>query len=110
MIHDTKRHVADGILRSEVLRLERDILLSDQAAHLGLVAGDPATADAIAELLACFPVHRTYLPFGDAYLDAAVVNATTRRPDLAETLASLKPVWATRATVRRSVSSRRPAW
>ena len=103
VIHDTKRHVADGILRSEVLRLERDILLSDEAADLGLVAGDPATADAIAELLACFPVYRTYLPFGDAYLDAAVVNATTRRPDLAETLASLKAVLADpghRAAVR----------
>jgi (1->4)-alpha-D-glucan 1-alpha-D-glucosylmutase len=73
LIHDTKRAIADGILRSEVLRLERD-------------ANMPFTADAIAELLACFPVYRSYLPLGEHCLREAATLANRYRPDLAETI------------------------
>ena len=79
MIHGTKRGIADQLLNSEVQRLVR-LLPADS----GL---DPATAaDALAELLACFPVYRSYLPEGSEYLTDAVVAATVRRPDLAGAL------------------------
>ncbi len=81
LIHDTKRAVADGILRSEVARLARDARL-------------PGSEDALAELLACFPVYRSYLPFGAEHLDAAVAEAERRRPDLADAIAALRPLLA----------------
>ncbi|MGR2752190.1 malto-oligosyltrehalose synthase [Agromyces arachidis] len=84
MIHGTKRGIADGILRSEVLRLER--MLPDPR---------PAdAADAIAELLACFPVYRSYLPAGREHLDAAARLARELRPDLAASVDALLPVLA----------------
>ncbi len=74
MIAGTKRAVADGILRSEVLRLAR------------LVPDIPEADDAIAELLASFAVYRTYLPDGDGDLRDALATASARRPLLAESL------------------------
>ncbi len=71
LIHGTKRAIADGILRSEVLRLER---LLPQPVENG--------ADAIAELLACFPVYRSYLPLGEGHLREATESAKRHRPDL----------------------------
>lgn len=87
LIHDTKRAVADGILRSEVARLARECAWEEAR------PGD-VVEDAIAELLACFPVYRSYLPFGAEHLDVAVAEATRRRPDLAETIAALHPLLA----------------
>lgn len=82
LIHGTKRGIADGILRSEVLRLER--MLPDPR---------PAgAADAIAELLACFPVYRSYLPAGREHLDDAARMARAHRPDLAAAIDALLPV------------------
>ncbi|MFD1722722.1 malto-oligosyltrehalose synthase [Amnibacterium endophyticum] len=76
LIHTTKRAVADGILHSEVLRLVR-------TAEAEAPDADPdRLADAFGELLACFPVYRTYLPTGEQYLDEAVAEARRRRPDL----------------------------
>ena len=46
-------------------------------------------ADALAELVACFPVYRSYLPEGADHLRAALADAVRRRPDLADTLALL---------------------
>ncbi|WP_104166297.1 malto-oligosyltrehalose synthase [Arthrobacter sp. SX1312] len=85
MIHGTKRGIADGILRSEVLRLAR---LVPATADLDA----DTTADAIAELLTCFPVYRSYLPGGAEYLADAVRDAQVRRPDLADALAVLHPL------------------
>ncbi|GAA2754172.1 malto-oligosyltrehalose synthase [Amnibacterium kyonggiense] len=77
LIHDTKREVADGILRSEVLRLVRTA--TDAAGDT-----DPERlADAMGELLTCFPVYRSYLPRGVEALDTAVTEAKRHRPDLA---------------------------
>jgi (1->4)-alpha-D-glucan 1-alpha-D-glucosylmutase len=81
LIHGTKRAVADGILRAEVLRLERDV-------------GMPSTADAIAELLACFPVYRSYLPHGIEHLHAAALAAKMHRPELTATIDVLVPLLA----------------
>lgn len=81
LIHGTKRAVADSSLRAEVLRITRDLRVDDRA--LAAADGD-ALADVVAELLACFPVYRTYLPFGAEHLEAAALDASQRRPDLAE--------------------------
>ncbi len=71
--HDARRQIADGILQSEVRRAAR--LLPD--------LGDPdAVADAVAELISCFEVYRTYLPAGLGHLAAAAERARARRPDL----------------------------
>jgi (1->4)-alpha-D-glucan 1-alpha-D-glucosylmutase len=80
LIHDTKREVADGILHSEVLRLVRTA--ADQAGD----ADPDRLADAIGELLTCFPVYRSYLPRGVEALDAAVAEARRQRPDLTDEL------------------------
>ncbi|MEJ7649836.1 MAG: malto-oligosyltrehalose synthase [Nakamurella sp.] len=74
LVHDAKRAVADGILRSEVLRLARLVPEIDRA------------DDAIAELLACFPVYRSYLPEGADHVRQAVDAAVAARPDLAEVI------------------------
>ena len=92
LIHETKRGIADGILRSEVLRIERDL-----GAPIEEIEGDAAispTADAIAELLACFPVYRSYLPLGREFLDEAAELSKEHRPDLTERIDALVPVLA----------------
>jgi len=86
LIHDTKRAVADGILSSEVRRIVRE-----------LTESVPETAfedavDAVAELMACFPVYRSYLPEGRAHVDEAFALARAQRPELETTLAALEPV------------------
>ncbi|AAT88273.1 maltooligosyl trehalose synthase [Leifsonia xyli subsp. xyli] len=80
LVHRRKRSAADGILRSEVLRVTRELTTAGATA-------DPGTlADAVAELAAAFPVYRSYLPFGLGHLTAAREAATAARPDLAEAL------------------------
>ncbi|MCU1569701.1 MAG: treY, partial [Naasia sp.] len=88
LIHGTKRAVADGILRSEVLRLDR--VVADRIDR----GSEPSdrVADAIAELLACFPVYRSYLPEGREHLDEAAELAKRHRPDLTATIDALLPV------------------
>ncbi|TFB92469.1 malto-oligosyltrehalose synthase [Cryobacterium sp. HLT2-28] len=80
LVHADKRTIADRTLRAEVLRLAR--LVPEIA--------DPA--DAIAELLACFPVYRSYLPVGIDRLQAAARSAVARRPELVSTIDLLLPV------------------
>jgi len=82
LIHGTKRGIADGILRSEVLRLERML------PH----PRPTGAADALAELLACFPVYRSYLPAGAERLEEAARRAREHRPDLADAIDALRPV------------------
>ena len=74
MTRSTKRAVADGILRSEVLRLAR------------LVPDITGADDAIAELLSSFTVYRTYLPLGREYLEQATDRAVANRPEIAATI------------------------
>ena len=87
MVHDNKRTVADGILHSEVLRITRELgrVLDDEP-------DEDLVADAVAELLACFPVYRSYLPEGLDHLEQAFAAARTARPDLATTFDVLEPV------------------
>lgn len=85
LIHDTKRMIADTIQVAEIRRLVRSLPSE--------VRADDA-ADAVAELLACFPVYRSYLPSGREHLDAAAAEASDRRPELAATISALVPVLA----------------
>ncbi|MFJ6079108.1 malto-oligosyltrehalose synthase [Pseudarthrobacter sp. NPDC092419] len=85
MIRGTKRMIADGILRSEVLRLARLVPESH-----GLAIED--AADAIAEIIASFPVYRTYLPTGAEVLKEACESAAAHRPDLEVAVGTLLPL------------------
>ncbi len=84
LVHDRKRAVADGVLLAETRRIVRE--LPD------LVGAQPGMADAVAEVLACFPVYRSYLPQGAAELDRALGAAHQRRPDLADAFNDLAPI------------------
>jgi (1->4)-alpha-D-glucan 1-alpha-D-glucosylmutase len=85
MIRGTKRMIADGILRAEVLRLAR-LVPAGQGLPL-----DHA-ADAIAEIIASFPVYRSYLPVGAEVLKEACGSAAEHRPDLAAAVETLLPL------------------
>lgn len=87
LIHETKRMIADTIQQAEIARLVRALAATDAATL------DPAVAtDALAEILACFPVYRSYLPAGLSHLAQAAAEASTRRPDLTEPVGRLVPV------------------
>jgi (1->4)-alpha-D-glucan 1-alpha-D-glucosylmutase len=86
LIHGTKRGIADGILHSEVLRLDREYHATRERRDPDLVA------DAVAELLACFPVYRSYLPYGMEHLEEAAELARRHRPELAATIDEILPV------------------
>ncbi len=113
LVHDTKRGVADGILGSEIRRVAREVVAAGgfetgasapssttdapvvEERALRASRNHPAEdhlVDAIAELAACFPVYRSYLPDGRAHLDAAFAEARRRRPDLVATFADLERV------------------
>ena len=70
LVHDCKLDVATGMLGAELRRLA------------SLAPEIPDSRPALAEVLASFPVYRSYLPAGREHLDAAVAEARTRRPDL----------------------------
>ena len=98
LIHDTKRAVADGILGSEVRRIVRELVAGSFAA-----AQTPLLVDAIAELLACFPVYRSYLPEGRRHLGARL-RARTGPPARPQ-----RDPRGTRAGARRAERSCSPA-
>ena len=85
MILGTKRAVADGMLRSEILRLAR-LVPSDTN------LGQDEAADALAQIIAAFPVYRTYLPTGEDVLREACEAAAESRPDLSDAVDTLLPV------------------
>jgi (1->4)-alpha-D-glucan 1-alpha-D-glucosylmutase len=85
LVHDCKLDVATGMLGSELRRL---------AGLVPRVSDVPEVTDvtaALAEVLACFPVYRSYLPDGVEHLDQALAAARHRRPDLHEALEALSP-------------------
>ena len=109
LIHRTKRTVADTILSAEIHRIVRELpggapaptatLTRRLAARLrgtrpAAPVGFPAeqVVDAVAELAACFPVYRSYLPHTRGYLDEAFTAARKQRPDLTAVLEALAPV------------------
>jgi (1->4)-alpha-D-glucan 1-alpha-D-glucosylmutase len=84
LVRRSKREVTDGMLGSEVARLVRVI------GELPGIDADRQT-EALAELLASFPVYRSYLPDGREHLDATVAAVRERRPDLTAALDALHP-------------------
>ncbi|MBP1135402.1 (1-_4)-alpha-D-glucan 1-alpha-D-glucosylmutase [Arthrobacter sp. PvP023] len=90
MIRGTKRRITDGILHSEILRLGRLIPAGTELAGAALDAG--LAADAISEIIASFPVYRTYLPYGEEVLREACSLAARNRPDLAAAIELLQPL------------------
>lgn len=89
LIADSKRAVADGAQAAEVRRL-----IGCLPIEVHDVLGDAVARDALAELLAHFPVYRSYLPAGVEHLPHAAEAAAERRPDLAAAISSLVPVLA----------------
>ncbi|MCD4526781.1 malto-oligosyltrehalose synthase [Nocardioides sp. cx-173] len=87
MIRGTKRMIADGILHSEVRRIVREL-----PAEIREAQDVTDLEDAVAELLACFPVYRSYLPEERSALDDAFEAARRSRPDLTGVLEVLEPV------------------
>ncbi|QIX27177.1 malto-oligosyltrehalose synthase [Nocardioides sp. JQ2195] len=90
MVHDNKRAVADGILHAEVKRITRELQRLMDGAPGSVTEAE--VEDAVAELLACFPVYRSYLPEGRAHLDEAFAAARAHRKDLAAAYDALEPV------------------
>lgn len=74
---ESKRQIIDTILHAELLRLAR------------LAPEVPRAADALTELLVRFPVYRSYLPTGRAYLESATRWAMRARPDIARSIAAI---------------------
>jgi (1->4)-alpha-D-glucan 1-alpha-D-glucosylmutase len=70
LVHDCKHHVATTLLAAELGRLARLVPEVEDAPR------------ALAELAACFPVYRSYLPFGSRHLAKARAEAGRRRPQL----------------------------
>ncbi|MET4093221.1 malto-oligosyltrehalose synthase [Arthrobacter sp. UYCu712] len=85
MIHGTKRRITDGILHSEMLRLARLV-----PAGAGVTL--EAAADALSEIIAAFPVYRSYLPEGADVLKEACELAVRRRPELEGAVGVLLPL------------------
>jgi (1->4)-alpha-D-glucan 1-alpha-D-glucosylmutase len=90
LIAGTKRMIADTIQIAEIRRLVRGLRAEASLAD----HADDELHDALAELLARFPVYRSYLPVGRGHLDEAAVAASAARPDLAAAIAALVPVLA----------------
>jgi (1->4)-alpha-D-glucan 1-alpha-D-glucosylmutase len=83
LVHTTKRMIADTIQQAEIARLVRELPFPVDGAE-----------DALAELLACFPVYRSYLPAGREHLEVAAEAARAHRADLTEAIDRLVPVLA----------------
>ncbi|WP_430780070.1 malto-oligosyltrehalose synthase [Actinoplanes sp. G11-F43] len=70
LVHDAKYRVATEVLAAELARLAR---LAPEIEHAPV---------ALAELAACFPVYRSYLPAGSRDLATARAEAGRRRPQM----------------------------
>ena len=70
LVHQTKYAVATTLLAAELARMAR------------FVPDIEAAPRALAELAACFPVYRSYLPFGSRHLAKARSEAGRRQPQL----------------------------
>jgi (1->4)-alpha-D-glucan 1-alpha-D-glucosylmutase len=77
LVHETKLQAATTLLAAELARMARLVPEIDGATR------------ALAELAACFPVYRSYLPFGSRHLARARSEAGRRRPGLIPALDQL---------------------
>jgi len=81
LVLEGKLVAAGTVLRQEARRVAREATGED----------DADATEAVATLAACLPVYRTYLPYGSAELEGAVVDASRLRPELAHALDALRP-------------------
>jgi (1->4)-alpha-D-glucan 1-alpha-D-glucosylmutase len=86
LLHDSRIEVTRSILAPELRRLAGEVLAEDTGLD------EPDVLAALEELLACFPVYRSYLPVGVEHLEEATRQAAALRPDLETALAALLPV------------------
>ncbi|MBM7517925.1 malto-oligosyltrehalose synthase [Nocardioides nitrophenolicus] len=94
LVRANKRHVADTILHAEVRRIAREI-----AVELEVVpdrAWREPVEEVLVELLAAFPVYRSYLPAGREHLRQAADAVRADRPDLGAALDLVLPLLADR--------------
>ncbi|WP_067972258.1 malto-oligosyltrehalose synthase [Nocardiopsis trehalosi] len=84
-----RRLAATRLLPAEVRRIAALAAGADPDHPREAGSGPERTREAVAELLAAFPVYRSYLPEGRADWDAAVRRAAAARPDLADDLAGI---------------------
>ncbi|MDJ0337020.1 malto-oligosyltrehalose synthase [Cryobacterium sp. PH31-O1] len=89
LVYRNKRDVTDGILHSEVRRIARLVPNGDEP---DTSAHTDTTVAALSELLAWFPVYRSYLPLGVENLQEAARHSAAHRPDLAAELDRLLPL------------------
>lgn len=90
LVRASKRHVADTILHAEVRRIAREI-----AVELEVVPDRPwrePVEEVLVELLAAFPVYRSYLPGGRQHLHQAADVVRADRPDLKDALDLVLPL------------------
>ena len=90
LVRDNKRHVAQTILNAEVRRIARELAREldvepEETWRTGVEA-------VLVELLAAFPVYRSYLPDGQDDLASAVAAVSRNRPDLDATLDQVLPL------------------
>ncbi|WP_292835063.1 malto-oligosyltrehalose synthase [Microbacterium sp.] len=102
LIHDTKRLVADTAQAAEVGRLVRCLPAAVRDRFAAAVL-----RDALAELLAAFPVYRAYLPAGTEHIRHAADDASRARPELADAIAAMEPLIAEPARCGTQEFSRR---
>ena len=85
--HTAKRLVTDEILVAEVRRIAALVPDGDGAQRSSTTTdgeeSEDVVRDAVSELLAAYPVYRSYLPEGRGDLELAVDTACTARPELA---------------------------
>jgi (1->4)-alpha-D-glucan 1-alpha-D-glucosylmutase len=96
LVHDCKLEVASSLLLAELRRLARGVgqlsTVDGAAGAAGSAAEpDPGVVAALAEIAACFPVYRSYLPDGIEHLNEALAEARRRRPELVSTMDMLAP-------------------
>jgi (1->4)-alpha-D-glucan 1-alpha-D-glucosylmutase len=82
-----KLFVAERMLRAEVNRIAA---LLETSEVVGRDTDEEAVQDAVALLLACFTVYRSYLPEGRRALEVAVRDAITAFPRLGSVLTSVR--------------------
>ncbi|OMQ16300.1 malto-oligosyltrehalose synthase, partial [Modestobacter sp. VKM Ac-2676] len=84
------------MLGSEVARLQR--IVGDLGRAGGSAVAPAQVTEGLAELLASFPVYRSYLPDGREHLDETVAAVKLRRPDLASAVDALHPLLGSAGT------------
>lgn len=88
LVRERKRAVATGHGRSEVNRLVREL---DANPDLAGVSTERLTT-AVVELLAAFPVYRSYLPDGEEHLATAIADARLAVPAARDAISAVGAV------------------